>query len=316
MELQRALSSPGPPHAVEIAARRVTVVGIRQEGGKAVVSATATEPLAPGVMTPGLAHPNIRDAGAVGSALARALDRAGIRPKRVGLVIPDAAARVSIVRFDSVPPRARDLDELVRWQVGKGAPFRIDEGQLSYVPGAAVGAGGREFVAVLVRRDVIEEYEGVCARVGMHAGLVDIASFNVVNAVLASGHGMDGADWLLVHVTPEDITLAIVRSGDLIFFRNRPAAEGSLEDLVHQTAMYYEDRLGGRGLARVIVAGGADGGDALRRAVEDRLRVSVEAIDPRDAAPLRDRVSAGTEVLDAIAAPVGLLVRDTARAAH
>jgi type IV pilus assembly protein PilM len=316
MEFQRALSSPGPPHAVEIAARRVTVVGIRQEGGKAVVSATATEPLAPGVMTPGLAHPNIRDAGAVGSALARALDRAGIRPKRVGLVIPDAAARVSIVRFDSVPPRARDLDELVRWQVGKGAPFRIEEGQLSYVPGAAVGAGGREFVAVLVRRDVIEEYEGICARVGLHAGLVDIASFNVVNAVLASGHGMDDADWLLVHVTPEDITLAIVRSGDLIFFRNRPAAEGSLEDLVHQTAMYYEDRLGGRGLARVIVAGGSDGGDALRRAVEDRLRVSVEAIDPRDAAPLRDRVSAGTEVLDAIAAPVGLLVRDTARAAH
>jgi type IV pilus assembly protein PilM len=316
MEFQRALSSPGPPHAVEIAARRVTVVTIRHESGKAVVAASATEPLAPGVVTPGLAHPNIRDTEAVVSALSRALERAGIRPKRVGLVIPDAAARVSIVRFDTVPPRARDLDELVRWQVGKGAPFRIEEGQLSYVPGAAVGTGGREFVSVLVRRDVIEEYEGVCARAGMHAGLVDIASFNVVNAVLAAAQEKDGADWLLVHVTPEDTTLAIVRSGDLIFFRNRPAAEGSLEDLVHQTAMYYEDRLGGRGLSRVIVAGGSDGGDALRRALEDRLRVSVESIDPRHAAGLRDRVSASSELLDAIAAPVGLIVRDTAGAAN
>ena len=44
MEFQRALSSPGPPHAVEIAARRVTVVAIRH-GGKAVVAASATEPL-------------------------------------------------------------------------------------------------------------------------------------------------------------------------------------------------------------------------------------------------------------------------------
>jgi type IV pilus assembly protein PilM len=314
MEFQRALSSPGPPHAVEIAARRVTVVAVRHEGGRPVVSASATEPLAPGVVTPGLAHPNIRDAETVGGALTRALDRAGLRPKRVGLVIPDAAARVSIVRFDTVPPRSQDLDELVRWQVGKGAPFRIEEGQLSYVPGAAVGTGGREFVSVLVRRDVVEEYEAVCARAGMHAGLVDIASFNVVNAVLASGTGTGGSDWLLVHVTPEDTTLAIVRAGNLIFFRNRPATEGSLEDLVHQTAMYYEDRLGGRGLGRVIVAGGSDGSDALRRALEDRLRVSVETIDPRHAAGLRDRVSASAELLDAIAAPVGLIVRDTARA--
>ncbi|MGH9328858.1 MAG: type IV pilus biogenesis protein PilM, partial [Vicinamibacterales bacterium] len=309
MGIARSLSSPGPLHAVEIAARRVTVVVLQQDGGRAAVAASATEPLPPGVLTPGLAHPNIRDAEAVDDALARALDRAGGRPKRVGLVIPDAAARVSIVRFETVPARPHDLDELVKWQVGKGAPFRIDEGQLSYVPGAAVGTGGREFVVLLVRRDVVEEYESVCARLGMHAGVVDIASFNVVNAVLASGHIGGGTDWLLVHVTPEDTTLAIVRAGDLIFFRNRPAAEGSLEDLVHQTAMYYEDRLGGGGLARVIVAGGADSGDAVRRALEDRLGVSVEPVDPRDAAGLRDRVSAGAEVLDAIAAPVGLLVR-------
>ena len=49
-----------------------------------------------------------------------------------------------------------------------------------------------EFVSVLVRRDVIEEDEGVCARAGMHAGLVDIASFNVVNAVLAAAQEKDG----------------------------------------------------------------------------------------------------------------------------
>jgi Tfp pilus assembly PilM family ATPase len=316
MSVPRALSSPGPQHAVEIAARRVTVVAIRQDGGGAVVDASATEPLPPGVVTPGLAPPNIRDADTVRAALSRALERAGLRPKRVGLVIPDAAARVSIVRFDTVPARARDLDELVRWQIGKGAPFRIEEGQISYVPGAAVGAGGREFVVLLVRRDVVEEYEAVCGRLGIYAGLVDIASFNVVNAVLASARGGDGTDWLLVHVTSEDTTLAIVRAGDLIFFRNRPAAEGTLEDLVHQTAMYYEDRLGGRGLARVIVAGGAGAGDALRRALEDRLRVNVESVDPREAAGLRDRVSAGPEGLDAMAAPVGLLVRDIARAAH
>ena len=42
---------------------------------------------------------------------------AGSRPRRVALVIPDVAARVSLVRFDQVPSRRDDLDQLIRWQV-------------------------------------------------------------------------------------------------------------------------------------------------------------------------------------------------------
>jgi type IV pilus assembly protein PilM len=276
--------------------------------GRPVVTASAVEPLPPGVVVPGLAYPNIRDVDAVVGAVGRAFDRAGGRPSRVGLVIPDAAARVSIIRFDSVPDSQQDLDELIKWQVRKGSPFRMEDAQFSYVPGAVVGTAGREFIVLLVRRDVVEEYESICNRLGTHAGLVDIASFNVINAALAAGSEAD--DWLLVQVTPEDTTLAILRAGNLIFFRNRPAAEGSLEDLVHQTAMYYEDRLGGQRLARAIVAGGAAAGDDVRRALEARLGVRVETIDPRGAATLRDRISAGPEILEAIAAPVGLLVRD------
>jgi hypothetical protein len=156
----------------------------------------------------------------------------------------------------------------------------------------------------------------VCTRLGVYPGLVDIASFNVINAALAAPDRAD--DWLFVHVTAEDTTLAIIREGDLIFFRNRPAAEGSLEDLVHQTAMYYEDRLGGRGLGRVVVAGGADrapGGDDVRRSLEIRLGIRMETTDPRGAASLRDRIGAAPEMLDALAAPVGLLVRDRIRVA-
>jgi type IV pilus assembly protein PilM len=308
-------ASTAPLHAIEIAARRVTAVALESASGAPVVAAHATEALPPGAIVPSLSYPNLRDAESVTGALGRVLDRIGGRPRRAGLVIPDATARVSLVRFETVPGRAHDLDELIKWQVRKGAPFRIEEAQLSYVPGVVVGAGGREYVVVLARRDVVEEYEGVCTRLGVYPGLVDIASFNVINAALAVP---DQTDWLFVHVTAEDTTLAIIRDGDLIFFRNRPAAEGSLEDLVHQTAMYYEDRLGGRGLGRVVVAGGADrasGGEDVRRSLETRLGVRVETTDPRGAASLRDRIGAAPDVLDTLAAPVGLLVRDRVRAA-
>ena len=36
------------------------------------------------------------------------------------------------------------------------------------------------------RRDIIEEYEGACALAGLHAGQIDIATFAIINGVLAT----------------------------------------------------------------------------------------------------------------------------------
>ena len=47
----------------------------------------------------------------------RACQSLGLKPKRVALVIPDVAAKVSLVRFDQMPTRRDDLDQLIRWQV-------------------------------------------------------------------------------------------------------------------------------------------------------------------------------------------------------
>ena len=83
-----------------------------------------------------------------------------------------------------------------------------------------------------------------------HAGIVDLATFGVLNSVVAGG-GAPAGDWLLVHVAGTYITLAVVRGEHLIFFRHRSdESEGTLADLIHQTAMYYEDRLKGSGYRR------------------------------------------------------------------
>jgi hypothetical protein len=119
---------------------------------------------------------------------------------------------------------------------------------------------------------------------------------------------------LLVHIASDYATLAVVRGHDLVFFRNRAlGAEGELADLVHQTAMYHEDRLGGSQFARVWLCGGAvalGGADRARRDIGELLGVSAETVDIRPAAALRDRISTSPDVLDALAAPVGLLLRE------
>jgi hypothetical protein len=124
-----------------------------------------------------------------------------------------------------------------------------------------------------------------------------------------------------VHTAPDYATIVVVRDGRAIFFRNRPA-EGmppDMGDLVHQTAMYYEDRLGGAAFSRVVLAGGSNFDPALaelgRRQIEERLGVKAQTLDVRTGVMLRDRIAAGPDVLDALAPAVGVLLRDLPPAA-
>jgi type IV pilus assembly protein PilM len=314
------LLSPAPPTvAVEIARHRVSAATIAARDGGLSVTAHAMESLPSGAVTPVLNAQNIADPKAVAAALRRVFERMGVKPKRVALAIPDSVAKVSLLRFEKVPPRPRDLDELVKWQIRKAAPFRIEDAQITYMPSLTAPDGSTEFIVVMARKDIVREYEAICEGAGAQAGIVDLATFNVINAQLA-GPQRPTDDWLLVHVTHEDATMAILRGDALVFFRNRISdGETGLADMVHQTAMYYEDRLSGSGFGRVVLAGGgspaAEGGqdaDYLRRALEQRLGAKVDAVDPRHAATLTDRITANSELLDALAPLVGLLARERA----
>jgi type IV pilus assembly protein PilM len=324
--LQSWFTSPPPSIGVEIGAARVTAVAMTDQGGKPTVTAHATERLPAGALVPSLNHTNIVDREAVAGAVGRVLGALGQRVTRIALVIPDAATKVSLVKFDKLPAKADDLAQMVRWQVKKSVPFPIEQAQVSWSAGPADAAGGSEFVVVLARRDIIEEYESVCRVGSVHAGMVDLATFNLINLALAANPTLSSAvdaaqnapqDWLLVHVAADSSTIAIVRGARLLFFRNRPAdAEGRLSDLVHQTAMYYEDRLGGPGFSRVLVtardvpADAATEVEQLYRGLAERAGDRVEALDLRGAAPLSDRIAPGPELLQALAAPVGAVLRE------
>jgi type IV pilus assembly protein PilM len=279
---------PVPPDvAIEIDAAHVAAARLSGRGSSATVTAHVVEPLPTGMVAPALAAANLVDVPAVARVISQALARLGGRVTRAALVIPDTAAKVSLIRFDKVPPNTADLAELVRWQVRKSAPFPLDQAVVSFTPGIRSEDGGQEFVVTTARVDVIEQYEQACAQAGVHAGLIDIATFSVLNGVLTADAAPAG-DWLLVHATPTYTTLAVLRGGELIFFRNREEdSDGTLADVVHQTAMYYEDRLKGAGFSRVLLAGGAiQGVDAVRRSLEQRLDVRIEAVPQPDLASL------------------------------
>ena len=131
-----------------------------------------------------------------------------------------------------------------------------------------------------------------------------------------TGGEAPAGDWLLVNVAADSASIALLRGPHVIFFRSRGAeTDGTLVDLVHQTAMYYEDRLQGAGFTRVLLAGGTTARDAadidqVRRSLEERLTTRVDTVDPRAAVTITDRIVASATLIDALTPLVGTLLRD------
>jgi Tfp pilus assembly PilM family ATPase len=314
--LPRWLSNRPPAAAVEINPRRVTAAVISQQGGTRVLSSYAGEPLPVGAVDASLNAINVHDAAALTAAIRSVLDRLSSRPRRIALVLPDTVGKLSLVRFEKVPAKVEDLDQLIRWQVRKAAPFKIEDAQVSWVPGIVPPEGGGEFIVTVARRDIIESYERACEAAGVYPGIVDLATINLINAVLATdARAVPPSDWLLVHIAADYSTMSVVRGTSVIFFRTRASEkDDDLADLAHQTAMYHEDRLGGGGFSRVVLAGaslrGADVIDRLRHDLESRLGTRVDPLDFRGAVAMRDRIAVAPELLDSLAPAIGLILRE------
>ena len=124
---------------------------------------------------------------------------------------------------------------------------------MTYTPGVRGADGSAEFLVVTARRE-----RGRRVRSGVRRGQGlrrprrsrDASAWSICSSVPRT---CPTGDWLVVHLRPDYTSIVIMRGGDVIFFRNRPEGdEASIADLVHQTAMYYQDRLSGQRFSRVV----------------------------------------------------------------
>ena len=166
-------SSPPPSVAVEIGAGRVTAVGrSATSAARRRSPAHATERLPDGLVAPSLddAQPH-RSRPPSPPPSQRVLDGASARePRRVALVIPDGAAKVSLVRFEKVPAqgrRSRAAGALAGAQDG-AVPDRAGAGRRGR--GRRRRRPGAEFVVTVARRTSSTSTSRRAPRPGVQAG--------------------------------------------------------------------------------------------------------------------------------------------------
>lgn len=244
-----------PRLAVEL--RPEGIVAARAEDASAVLSAVAHAPLPNGALAVGLRAGNVVDGSRVLAGLREVLDavagRASDRNRSVTIIVPDAAVRVLLLEFDTLPAKPVEALAVVRFRLKKLLPFDSDHAAISYQVMSSEKSSMRVLV-VAMPHEVLAEYENLVGDAGYRAGVVLPSTL----AALA-GLSEQQSTALIVNAGQGGITTAIVRAGVLLLHRsleleNEVAAgeEAGGQDL--RSGMGYESTMQAKVLASVEAA--------------------------------------------------------------
>jgi type IV pilus assembly protein PilM len=227
-----------PSIACEIAADRVLAGRVSDSGQ--ILEIYAARELAPGSVVPDLTEPNIRQPEALRQALREVLESVAGRSRDVIAVLPDAAARVMLLDFDTLPPNAKDADGVVRFRLKKSLPFDVDQAKVSYFAQPAKDAGIRVVAAVVLSK-VLEEYEGAFRDAGFNPGVV------VPSMIAAMGAADAARPTLVVKVDARSTSIAILDQDQLLLFRTLENMRGvtitgeQLAEDVYPSVVFFQD---------------------------------------------------------------------------
>src|SRR6516164_7209235 len=110
-----AKSNAKPKIACEISADRVLAGRLAETGG--TIEACAVRELAPGSVVPDLTELNLLQPEAVRKAINDALASVVVRSRDVIGILPDAAVRVVLLDFDTLPSRPDEAESVVRFRL-------------------------------------------------------------------------------------------------------------------------------------------------------------------------------------------------------
>jgi hypothetical protein len=133
-------------------------------------------------------------------------------------------------------------------------------------------------VVAAIYRPVLLAFEGLLARQGLSAGLVELSSLALLSLLEPAG-----GDTLLVNWDEGYASLLLARDGFPLLARTLPEAAAeplALQREVSNTLIYYKERLGGPGLAGAFLRSAVLPGDEAALLLGEPLGMSLTLLDP------------------------------------
>jgi type IV pilus assembly protein PilM len=253
----KSKSSSRPRIACEISADRVLAGKLAESGG--VVETCAVRELAPGSVVPDLTEVNILQPEAVRKAINDAVGSIAGRMRDIIGILPDAAVRVVLLDFDTLPSNQHEAESVVRFRLKKSLPFDVEKAKVSYHVQQSLG--GLRLVAAVALSNIIEDYEAAFRDAGYSAGVI------LPSMLAALGAADADAPTLVLKVDARTTSLAILDKQQLLLFRTLENTRGvtisgeQLAEEVYPSVVFFQDTYH-TNIERIYVAGLPESGGA------------------------------------------------------
>jgi type IV pilus assembly protein PilM len=273
-QIRRWIKEPPPEYLFEVSERSLAWLQTRDP------SSLRVERLEEKALAVSPSQPNFVRFDLLESALPKLGN--GNSPQRrakAALVIPDYAARLSVLEFEELPSDLGQLLALIRFRLRKSVPFAIDEAQVSCsIQWNDAQQKKMEVLAAAIARPVLEEYETLLRSRGFQAGLVVPSSIAALPLCPDSNDGLvlfaklSGS--VLSILLVENGLVRVVRCVDLSSEENNPDEEPAIiTTLVQQTLAFAEDELA-QPVKRLLLCGFNGMMEELGPAFESEFGVS------------------------------------------
>ena len=250
-------NSARPKLACEIASDRILAGRVTDHAS--TLEVCAAHELAPGSVVPDLVENNLRQRHLVRKGIEEALDSVAGRTHDVIAIVPDAAVRVVLVEFDTLPSDSEEALGVVRFRLKKSLPFDVDKAKVSYH--AEKFADGVRVVAAVALASVIDDYESVFREAGYSPGVV------LPSMLAALGAAEGKRPTLVVKVDARNTSIAILNEDQLQLFRTLENTRGvtitgeQLAEEVYPSIVFFQDTYH-LNIERIYVAGVSEIGGA------------------------------------------------------
>jgi type IV pilus assembly protein PilM len=223
------------------------------------LEACAARELAPGSVVPDLVENNVKQRSAVREGIESALGGVAGRAKDVIAIVPDAAVRIMLVEFETLPSDQQEALGVVRFRLKKSLPFDVDKAKVSYHVQKV--RDELKVVAAVALGTVIEDYEAAFREAGFSPGVV------LPSTLAALGAAEGKKPTLVIKVDAHTTSLAILNEDQLQLFRTLENSRGitisgeQLAEEVYPSIVFFQDTYH-LNIEQIFVAGLPESGGA------------------------------------------------------
>lgn len=207
---------------------------------------TGFAPFEPDTLVASPVEDNLRRPEAIAALLARIAPPNGTKKRRpAAVILPDYAARVSVLDFVSFPSAPEERLPLIRFRLKKTLPFDIDSAAVSYFVQPLEAGRKIEVVAVTVALEIIARYEALFRGANFHPGEVTTSALAALN--LYRDADQSGGVAIVAKLAGRALSLMVLAGDSLKLFRCvalEAAGEEEILSVLQPTFAYVEDELG------------------------------------------------------------------------